>query len=86
MYLLVGPFHELIAVVGPWAMISDELVPLLACSLMQSRFLLRFGYQVPNTNLHPTHSIQHVVQSHLGNTSSPIKAHTMAMTKIQAIL
>lgn len=90
MYLLVGPFHELlsIAVVGPWAMISDELVPLLACSLMQSRFLLRFGYQVPNANLHPTHSIQHVVQSHLGDTSliSPIKAHTMAMTKIQAIL
>lgn len=77
MYSLVGPFHELVAVVGPWAMISDELVPLLACSLMQSCSLLRLGQHVPHANLHPTHSIQHVVQSHFGDTNL-IKGYTMA--------
>jgi len=79
MYLPVGPFHELIAVAGPWAMVTDELVHLPACSLIQSCFLLIWVPHVPNGNLHPAHSIQHVV---LVNTALSSKWHRSTTIRI----
>ena len=61
--MLICPLHELISVVALGPEISNELVALIACLLVQGDLFLKFWLDDPEARLFTSHLMHHEIKT-----------------------